>query len=198
MSAPHVPGVARGACSPHQHTYTHTHSHTGAHQCWGRGPPQPEVSHTRVSLGACLMQMGAFYRSQGSPSQEPTSAGPVTAPPAGAPGSWVLQRPRGQCRALFTPPPSSCARDGGFAASSPGSVPQSASGRLAAPHHHREALSSDTCSSPTWHTAPSQAHGSISSHLTAAEASNVIKHRPLGRTSVAVTSKARAHRQPEA
>lgn len=120
MSAPHVPGVARGACSPHQHTYTHTHSHTGAHQCWGRGPPQPEVSHTRVSLGACLMQMGAFYRSQGSPSQEPTSAGPVTAPPAGAPGSWVLQRPQGQCRALFTPPPSSCARDGGFAASSPG------------------------------------------------------------------------------
>lgn len=84
----------------------HINTHTGMLVVTNlrvRDPPQPKVSHTHVSLGASLTQMGAFYGSQGCPSQEPTSAGPGSwLPITRAPGSWVQLRPRGQRCALFT------------------------------------------------------------------------------------------------
>ena len=142
--------LARPAgCAPHINTHTGVLVVTNLRR---RDPSQPKVSHTHVSLGASLTQMGAFYGSRGCPSQEPTSAGPETRlPPTRAPGSRVQLRPRGQRRALFT---LNQMHKGWqhHGQQFPGPVPQGASGCLIAPHHHREVLGSHTCKPHTAHS----------------------------------------------
>lgn len=142
-STPHVPGQACWACSAHQHTHIGMLVVTNLR---GRDPPQPKVSHTHVSLGASLTQTGAFYGSQGCPSQEPTSAGPESRlPPTRAPGSRVQLRPRGQRRALFTLNHKDAQRTAASRSAVPGACAAGRLGMSNSPSPPPEVLGSDAC-----------------------------------------------------